>query len=36
VYEFAAGLRGLPLAELAGQIEKNFLRLFGPCELAHP
>lgn len=36
VYEFAAGLRGLSLAELAGQVEENFLRLFGPCELAGP
>jgi TatD DNase family protein len=29
VYQFAAELRGLLLAELAGQIEENFLRLFG-------
>jgi TatD DNase family protein len=28
VYEFAAELRGLPLEELATQIEKNFARLF--------
>jgi len=28
-YEALAGLRGLPLAELAGQVETNFLRLFG-------
>lgn len=28
VYEFAAELRGIPLAELAGQIEINFSRLF--------
>ncbi len=29
VYEFAADLRGVTLAELAPQIETNFLRLFG-------
>jgi TatD DNase family protein len=29
VYEFAAELRSLPLADLAGQVEENFLRLFG-------
>lgn len=29
VYEFAAGLRGLPLAKLAARVEANFLRLFG-------
>lgn len=29
VYEFAAGLRGEPLASLATQVEANFLRLFG-------
>jgi TatD DNase family protein len=29
VYEFAAELRGAPLAELTPQIETNFLRLFG-------
>jgi TatD DNase family protein len=29
VYEFATELRGAPLAELAQQIETNFLRLFG-------
>lgn len=29
VYEFAAELRSLSLAELAGQVEENFLRLFG-------
>jgi TatD DNase family protein len=28
-YEALAGLRGLPLAELAGEVETNFLRLFG-------
>jgi TatD DNase family protein len=28
VYEFAAELLGLPLDELAGQVETNFLRLF--------
>lgn len=29
VYQFAAELRGLPCEELAGQVEANFLRLFG-------
>ena len=29
-YEALAELRGLPLAELAAQVEKNFQRLFGP------
>lgn len=29
VYAFAAELRGMPLAELAGQVEANFRRLFG-------
>lgn len=29
VYEFAAGLRGIPLVELAPRVEENFLRLFG-------
>ena len=29
VYEFAAGLRGVPLVELAPRVEENFLRLFG-------
>lgn len=29
VYDFAAELRGMPLAELAAQFEANFLRLFG-------
>lgn len=29
VYQFAAELRGLPPEELAGQVEANFLRLFG-------
>jgi Tat protein secretion system quality control protein TatD with DNase activity len=28
VYEFAAELLGLPLDELAGHVESNFLRLF--------
>ena len=29
VYEFAAGLRGVSLAELAPRVEENFLQLFG-------
>jgi len=29
VYRFASELLGKPLAELAGQVEQNFLRLFG-------
>jgi TatD DNase family protein len=29
VYEFAAELRSLSVAELVGQVEENFLRLFG-------
>lgn len=29
VYEFMAELRGVPLAELAAQVEENFRRLFG-------
>ena len=29
VYAFAAELRGLPLTDLAAQVERNFLRLFG-------
>ena len=29
VYEFAAGVLGVPVAELAAQVEENFNRLFG-------
>jgi TatD DNase family protein len=29
VYEFAAGLRGMPLTDLTARVEENFLRLFG-------
>jgi TatD DNase family protein len=29
VYEFAAGLRGMASEALTGQVEENFLRLFG-------
>lgn len=30
VYQFVADLRGVPLAELAAQVEENFRRLFDP------
>jgi TatD DNase family protein len=30
VYQFVAEVRGVPLAEMAAQVEANFRRLFGP------
>jgi TatD DNase family protein len=30
VYRFMAELRAVPLAEITGQVEENFRRLFGP------
>ncbi|MBI5799928.1 MAG: TatD family hydrolase [Verrucomicrobia bacterium] len=33
VYQFLADLRGVPLAELAGQVEENFQRLLPPRDI---